>query len=784
LRMVESLNGLTCNKYPQLYTVLDEINGHIEEIVEQRKEIRLREYILGYDRIGKEMVDWVGGKNANLGEISSRLGLPVPRGFAITTYAYEVFFKENDLWDEINKCKMEIDPDRLDSVTLASERIQNQIISARVPRELEEAVLQAYDRTFTAAGSVSVALRSSAIGEDSELSFAGQYVTFLNVLPDKIIQTYKFILASLYTPRAIMYRIGKGIRDNDTAMSVACLEMVRSVASGVMYTRHPFNYLENRIIINAVWGLGPYAVDGMVTPDNYTVAKEEGLPLLATTIANKPVRLVGRPDGTLQEEAVDGERQDVPCLTPEQIMTLSQYGMELERHYKGAQDVEWALDDTGGLFILQTRPLRLQPKSDQHEPIPRLEGQTVLVEKGSIASPGVGSGPAFHVYSDEDLNGFPDGAVLVAHHSQPRFGIVMRKARAIVTDTGSVTGHMASVAREFDVPTLLGTAVATEAIPHGTVVTVDAYSGRVYKGRIEQLLALQKPRESHMEDTPVHLALKQVAKHIVPLHLSDPKASSFSPEGCRTLHDIMRFVHEMSYQAMFQISDFVSENGGYSVKLDIHLPLDLFVIDLGGGLNGISPDDNTVKLNNISSIPFLALLRGMLHDKLRWHHPRPIEWKGLLSVMSQQLIQQPRHTERFGDKSYAIISDKYLNFSSRVGYHYSVLDSYCGLSMNKNYISFSFKGGAADDERRARRVRVISIILKELKFTVTVKGDRVDARLQKHEQAVIESTLDQLGRLLQFTRQLDMLMHNDQCIEPIARSFLKGDYALECLTQE
>jgi pyruvate, water dikinase len=784
LRMVQSLNSLTGNRYPQLFTVLDGINDRIKEIVDQRKEIRAREYILGYDRITKEMVDWVGGKNANLGEISSRLALPIPRGFAITTRAYEVLFHENDLWDEIKKSKMEVDPERLESVTLASEQIQSRIISAKVPPDLESAMLQAFERSFGGLTDAALALRSSAIGEDGKLSFAGQYVTFLNVLPDKIVQTYKFILASLYTPRAIMYRISKGIRDDDVAMSVACLEMVRSVASGVMYTRHPFHYLEDNIIINAVWGLGPYAVDGVVTPDTYTVAKKDELPLLETTIAHKPVRLVGRPDGTLQEEAVEEERRNIPCLSSEQIRTLAGYGMELERHYKCAQDVEWALDEAGRLILLQARPLRLQPKEGRHEPIPRLEGYGVLVEKGAVASPGVGCGPAFHVQSDEDLNSFPEGAVLVARHSQPQFVVVMRRARAIVTDTGSVTGHMASVAREFGVPTLLGTNVATQTIPQGKVVTVDAYSGRVYEGRVEELLALRKPREAHMKETPVYDALKRVAQLIVPLHLSDPRSASFSPEGCRTLHDIMRFVHELSYQAMFQISDFVSDHGGGSIKLATPLPLDLHVIDLGGGLKSVSAEDETVELKDIASIPFLALLRGMLNDKLRWQHPRPIEFKGLLSVMSEQLMQQPHAIDRFGDRSYALISDKYLNFSSRVGYHYSVLDSYCGLSANKNYITFSFKGGAADDDRRSRRVMAISLILKELQFSVSVKGDRVDARLQKYEQAEIEARLDQLGRLLQFTRQMDMLMHNDQCVEPIARSFLKGDYTLECLGRE
>ena len=160
-------------------------------------------------------------------------------------------------------------------------------------------------------------------------------------------------------------------------------------------------------------------------------------------------------------------------------------------------------------------------------------------------------------------------------------------------------------------------------------------------------------------------------------------------------------------------------------------------------------------------MPLQALLKGMLHEDVRGREPRPIQLSGLLSVMREQLLAAPNANERFGDRSYAIISDKYLNFSSRVGYHYSVLDAYCGQTVNKNYITFSFKGGAADDTRRSRRVRAIAIVLMGLDFAVEVKGDRVDARLQKYESAIINDKLDHLGRLLIFTRQLDMLMTSE-----------------------
>jgi pyruvate,water dikinase len=169
----------------------------------------------------------------------------------------------------------------------------------------------------------------------------------------------------------------------------------------------------------------------------------------------------------------------------------------------------------------------------------------------------------------------------------------------------------------------------------------------------------------------------------------------------------------------------------------------------------------------------------MLHEEVRAREPRPVQLSGLMAVMREQMLAAPNVEERFGDRSYAIISDKYLNFSSRVGYHYSVLDAYCGDTVNKNYITFSFKGGAADDVRRGRRVRAIAIVLMGLDFSVEVKGDRVDARLQKYEAPVIQAKLDLIGRLLIFTRQMDMLMTSEAGVEAVAKNFLQGNYGLD-----
>ncbi len=790
LRMVKNLDDLSNHRYGRLFDVIEDIKEKIHKELGQKKESPPDNLTLVYPQINKEMVDWVGGKNANLGEIHSQLHLPVPEGFAITTRAFETLLGHNNLFEQINTKKMEIDPYDTESINRASEEIQELILASQVPIELEEGIRSAFvqmtqriHETGLKDPSPRVALRSSAIGEDSELSFAGQYLSVLNVTSDQLVETYKKIVASLYTPRAIAYRLNKGIRDEDIAMGVACLYMIDSLSSGVIYTHHPFNPLEDNINITAVWGLGPYAVEGRITPDSYTVAKDGSFNILVTAISHKPVQLINDPQGGVKEIPVLIENQDIPCLSPEQISTLAEYALKLEEHFKSPQDIEWALDETGRLIILQSRPLQVHSAESGLNSIPLIPNYPLLIEDGVIAFPGIGFGPAFQIQSEEDLLNFPEGAVLVAKHSSPQFVIVMTKAQAILTDLGSVTGHMASLAREFGVPTILDTRQATAAIPTGMEITVDAYSGRVYQGNVQELLAFQKSSESPMEGTPVYQTLRRAADWIVPLSLMDPKASNFAPEFCRTLHDIGRLVHERSYSEMFQLSDLVSGKEGFAFKLEAKIPLDLHVIDLGEGLIVTKAEEilKKITVSEIASVPFKALLNGMMHEVFQQPQLRPVSLGGFFSVMREQMMASPQAgSERFGDRSYAIISDKYLNFSSRVGYHYSILDSYCGPIENMNYITFSFKGGAADDTRRNRRVRTIGLILKALDFVVDVNGDRVDARFQKYESALIEEKLDQLGRLLLYTRQMDMLMHSETSVEALAKNFLEGNYSLSC----
>lgn len=780
-RMIESLNALSQNDYRHIIPVFEKIAEKILNAM-NRQKVTVPDLILPYSLINRSMVDAVGGKNANLGEMSNCGSLRIPAGFAITTTAYHLFVEENRLTEQIFEELAGVKHDDIHQVEWVSETIQRLIFSARIPVELENAIFQGFDdyianKTLPLSANDHepvIAMRSSAVGEDGELSFAGQYLSVLNVTRNRMLQTYKYVVASLFTPRAISYRHQHGISQTGCAMGVACLQMVESVASGVMYSQHPFKETDG-VIISAVWGLGQYAVDGHISPDVYTISRDEMLAIIEKQIPDKPVQLVMDPDGGLIEVPVPREKQSKPCLTDRQIKSLAEQGLKLQAHYQCPQDTEWALDPEGNLIYLQTRPIRITSPENSLFPkeCPPIDGYEVLLEGGQAASPGFAVGYAFHVNSEAELNHFPAGAILVARHSSPKFVVAMQKAAAIVTDAGSITGHMASLCREFDVPSLLDTKTATRLVPHSELITVDTISRRIYRGSVSELNIKQEALKPVFRDTPARKELLQAAQYITPLNLLDPQSSDFKAENCRTLHDIMRFVHEHSYLVMFRMGDTASGADSGAKKLVAPIPLDLYVIDLGGGVAIADNAGKKIRAAQIISIPFKAFLDGLLDEKLRNIGPRPVELSGFLSVVAEQIAVPGNTPERLGERCYALVSDKYLNFSSRVGYHYSVLDCYCGKSVNKNYISFQFKGGAANDIRRNRRARAIAAILKTNAFAVDRKEDQVDARFHKYELAETKEMLVMLGRLLQFTRQMDMLMIDDDCVDAVVKNFLE-----------
>lgn len=779
--MVESLNAISRDRYLDLKTPLARCTSELKQLLEESDRQTPTLIVQDLSDTFKNHADLAGGKMSNLGEIKNTLRLPTPDGFVVTTEGFRLVMEETGIRSWVQDRHMELlsDPGNVQSI---SEAIRDKIQKAEMPPPLRESIFTLYDRlTEKMAAAPPMAVRSSALGEDSHFSFAGQFLSVLNVNREELAQAYLKVIASLYSPEAIHYQLLHGILSESAEMAVGFISMVDTLAGGVAFSKDPNQPDSGYVLIQAVQGLGVALVDGKTSPESIYVPRDQGSQAIQRIASQQKTRFVASQGTGLKEVEVTVDELGKTSLTDEEAAQIGVMAMKLELHFGGPQDIEWALDTHRQIIILQSRPLRLINRASRGG-IP-IDGFTVLLKGGETACPGMGSGVAVHVDDGFDMSRFPDDGILIAKRPSPKFTQLMSKAKAIVTDFGSTTGHMASLAREFRVPALLNTKTATRDIAVGTAITVDAGGCFVYDGTIPS--ANEKEDEewrfeawNQKPTTPRFQFLEKAAELITPLKLTDPSSHEFSVNGCRTLHDIARYVHEKSYEEMFMMGSNVGDLRASAYYLDVFLPIDLYLIDLGGGLTD-THGNRKVKRSHVISEPFSALLKGMLHKKIPRFGAKPIDVSGFLSVMMRHAVNNPEGESTFRDPCYAIISDYYMNYAARVGYHFNVVDTYCGKTPNKNYISLTFRGGAADFVRRNRRTRAIAGILKEHGFSVHQSLDMVNARLSKAGQEEIKSQLEMIGSLLQFFRQMDAAMVNESTVDLIKEAFLKGDYDLK-----
>jgi len=454
-------------------------------------------YVSWFDEIGMEDVPLVGGKSASLGEMTRRTGAPVPYGFATTADAYRYYLKENKLDRRMAEILEEIkDPNDTKTLQSVGARIRKVVAKAEMPQDLEKEIVRAYKSLAKKIGENDpfVAVRSSATAEDlPDASFAGQQETYLNVhTAEEVVEKVKECFASLFTDRAIFYRIQKGFDHMTVALSSAIQLMVYSKASGVIFTLDVANGDPSVVLVEAGYGLGEFIVQGTITPDEYLVRKTD-LAIVKKNVPKKTIQLVRVPSGGTERKPVSPDLQDRQVLTDEQIKELAKYAIDIEEHYKKPMDLEWALDErTDKLFILQARPetvWALRQVEVKPEKLAVTTERKVLVQ-GLPASPGLAIGKVHVIPTVDRINEFEKGEVLVTEITAPDWVPAMRKAAAIITDSGGMTCHAAIVSRELGIPCIVGTTSrgkpATEYLPDGGMVTVDAKLGVVYEGVLEE----------------------------------------------------------------------------------------------------------------------------------------------------------------------------------------------------------------------------------------------------------------------------------------------------------
>jgi pyruvate,water dikinase len=765
-KIIKNLNEIADRRYEALYSVFDGIWAKIDQEVKKKRTSPQGDWVLPLESLTRDMAGQAGNKMANLGEVKNLAGLPVPEGFVITASAYAYFMEATYIQDEINRRMQFLDSTDIAKLHETSAEIQKLIVKALLPVDLEDAILAAHhDLVRKTKSGLHVSMRSSALGEDARgASFAGQYRSILNVSPEYLILSYKEILASKYSVPAIAYRLNKGFMDEDIIMCVGCMAMIEAEAAGVMYSNDPADIRIQEIVINAALGLGKAVVDGSLIPDLFLLDKKNPEHLIKKEIQKKTKKIVCHPEeGVCLEVMVDTDSMK-PAITDEQARQLAQMALALENHFGCPQDIEWAIGTDGFIRILQSRPLlvlgtempELIPgKSDDDSASQAFE---VLLDGGITASPGVACGPAYLVETTLDMLQFAPGSVLVAKNPLPQWAALLNNAVAVVTEQGALTGHLAAVAREFKLPALMGVQGAFQKIHSGDLITVDANHHHIYAGKADALLARVASKTSRMKGSPVYQILENILKLVAPLNLTDPESSQFSPAYCQTLHDIIRYAHEMSMRELFDKDKIVDFSEKMAKKLVSSLPMEWWIINLE---DGVREDANkpVLKPEDIHSIPLLALWEGLA--AIPWKGPPPVDARGFMSILAESTMDTSLGygpDSGLAARNYAVVSKNFCHLSTRLGFHFSTVESYLGDVTAENYVWFTFKGGAADRQRKEQRGRLIRLVLEHFHFWVQTKGDSLSARLERQEKELLKERLKVLGYLILHTRQLDMIL--------------------------
>jgi pyruvate, water dikinase len=685
-----------------------------------------------------------GGKAENLSRVAALLGIEIPHGFVVTTNAFNYFLESNQLRPELEKRLRKLSLSRTQEMAKACAEMQKLILRAEVPDEVAQRI--AWAAGILAPASGLFAVRSSATAEDSTLSFAGQYETLTNVASKDLLSAYQRILASKYAFRAVAYRIRNGLSDFETPMAVLFMPMIQPRFSGVIHTldlEHCARDGGGALAVFTVAGEGEELVSGRKTGQRLCLTRTEEPEIV----------------GTAREEVL----LDLPS-----VLKLAKAGLEAETFFEVPQDLEWVQDNNGRLSILQTRRLDTRRFKRLPDEIVHTTANE-LVTGLRLVSPGVASGPVHRISGPDGIETMPQGAVLLVPTLDPELSRVVDSAAAVLAETGSRASHFGQIAREWGLPVLSGL-IDSSRFVQGQVVTVHADQGRVLEGAV----AIKRDRTAEgdgmdVSRTLVGQRLGKVMPHITVLHLTDPRSPDFAPEGCKSMHDFVRFCHEKGVSEMFTLVGKGSRAMAKSKRLDTGLPIAMYVLDLGNGLFDSAVEKDVITPDDIKSSPMTALWWGLSSREAVWDDKlKHVDWEefdrissGIFSLDSHLLA------------SYALLAGDYVHLMVRFGYHFSIVDALSGEIPEHNYINFRFKGGGGSMEQRLNRLHFISGVLSSFGFQITRKGDLLDAKIKGYREGENQKRLAVLGILMAKTRLMDIRLDDVSHAEGEIAAFLE-----------
>jgi pyruvate,water dikinase len=760
LLLAENLNILTGDAHRALYAAHAEIEQAVRSALRAFPDPTALPLMLPLEEACIERIREVGGKAANLGRLRAAMPAAIPAGFVLTTAAYRLFLAENRLQEPIRKLFKNLS--LITGRRLFKERtaaIRALIAASPVPGP----VLEAFGAGVRLLGSDAPSLwavRSSAVGEDGRMSFAGQFDSVLNVPASGLASAYREVIASRYNDHAVLYRLAGGFSEVDTPMAALVMPMLDARAAGVLYTRDPNDASADRMLIDAVAGLAEAMVRGGAMASSVLARR------------SRPGEFEARPrhDGTAGEQPIPS---DFP-LGESEVRELVELGLRLEAPSGRPLDVEWVVTHAGALMVVQCRPLRAIDRESQMGPT--ADAREPAAKGGMTVFPGRAVGPPHRAQTDEELMEAPDGAILIVRQAGPELAAVLPRVAGVVAEQGNPAGHAAALIREFAVPSLFGVPEAMERLGSCHALSLDATQRLVFEGSLwPEVRERVRSRIRHLPgrhlENPLH-------ERVLALNLTNPLASTFRAGACRSVHDIVRYTHERAVAAMFDLGDDAGRQGSRRVcRLQSDVPLDLAVLDLSTALPQAAHERRVVGVEEIASPPFQALWRGMTRPGVSWAGRTQMGVGGFLSVVASSMSDPRAAVREIGGRNYLMVAPDYVNLNARLAYHFAMVDAFVSPVPENNFVNFRFRGGGAGHERRSLRARFLAEVLLRSGFGVDRRSDLVTAWLRRYPRERSEEGLTMLGALMACARQLDMLMRDEAAVRDFVERFLQGDYA-------
>jgi pyruvate,water dikinase len=769
LMMIGILDSISKAPSMGLYEAHKRIASGVQQALWKIRERKKPPILMPLETVDRSQLNYAGGKAGHLGELKKILPENVPGGFALTTAAYQIFLNDNNLTGQIRAFYSRISPDDPDGADFFCSQIRRFVKNGIVPDQITEAIEKHVQSDSRWHGS-SWAVRSSAVGEDGLFSFAGQFDTLLNVPENKLSHAYLEVVASRFNSNAVLYRLSNDVKDAESSMAVLFVPMIEAESSGVILTVNPAAPDDDNIIISSVRGLAADLVAGEAESDTFYMDRRE-LKLREQVCGIKETMIVASANEGLERRDVPPDLRDSPSISQQKATELARLACKIEGHYGRPQDIEWAIDKQGKCWILQSRQLRLNDAlpMESEEPVE----SRLLAEGGVTVFPGRTQGRLQYLESSDKLGDVEKGVILLSKQAGPEIVSVFPRISGLITEKGHPTSHAANVAREYGLPTLFNVENAVEKLKDSNEIGLDSARKKIYAGSPWPNLPHRDVSKRWTKQEKPGI-LRELLFH---LNLTDPADSNFTPAGCRSMHDLIRYMHQKAVTSLFDLGDEQVKNLKESFKLlDSSIPLFLTVLDLGGSIMKEYGHRRSVPPEGIISVPFRALWAGVTNPEIRWAGRSTVSLSGMATVVMTSMTRDVEAVRRMGDRNYIIVGPEYLNFNARLAYHYTMIDAVVCDRPENNYIIFRFRGGGAGRARRGLRARFLTGVLRFVGFSVDQREDLVTAWYKGYEKEICREKLEILGRLMGCARQLDMLTENIPKVNFFIESFTKGDY--------